>query len=495
MKLTGLCQKAGLPTPKTDREILNLPRTAEEADGMSLFVCIKGAKRDGHTLAPEAYRRGCRCFVAEDRLNLPGDAEILQTADPRLVQALLADAFFDHPSGRLRVVGVTGTKGKTTTAWLLSGLLNRAGIRTGYIGTNGIFLGERSFPSANTTPDPVTLQKALSDMAKEGIEAAVVEVSSQALKQKRIDGTRFEAVLFTNLFPDHIGPLEHPDFEDYRACKKRLFSAFGVKNAVVNRDDPHTDFLLSEWKGNPPVTFGKREGADYRLIQAMPRIADGKMGIAYTVGKAGEAREEQGSLLLCGEVNAENALLALAAAESVFGVALPEGIRRLEEVSVPGRSEQIALPMGAFAVIDYAHNGGSLRALLTSLRAYRPNRIVCLFGSVGERTRARRRELGEVAAELADYSVLTSDNPGNEDPKAIIAEIAEPFRERKKPYCAVPDRAEAIRYALTLVGKGDFLVLAGKGHETGQRIGNVEIPFSEKEILKAAVDEMEKEPV
>ncbi len=472
--------------PHTD--ITAITEDSRKADAGSIFVCIKGARVDGHSLAMNAYQAGCRTFAAEQPLSLPTDAFVAVVPSTRAALATLANVFYDHPSHRLHVIGITGTKGKTTTACLISHILNDNGISCGYIGTNGTFYGDTVIPATNTTPDAVTLQKTLFDMAERGIQAVALEVSSQALMQYRVGGMRFGTVLFTNFSPDHVGEFEHPTLEHYRDTKHTLFTDFEAENAVWNLDDATTPLMQQNSRAPHNITFSTAQASD--LYAANARASwKGAPGISFDLLANGEALPA--SLPLLGLCNISNALAALTVTTRVFGLPAQNAVASLAGAHVPGRSECISLPNGAAAVIDYAHNGESLKQILTSLREYRPKRLIALFGSVGDRSQMRRAELGRVAAAMCDLAILTSDNPGNEDPEKIISEIASHFAGTDTPYITVSDREEAIRHAISITKAGDILLLAGKGHEDYQLIGREKRPFSERAIVMAAAQELQ----
>lgn len=455
---------------------------AAQADGSAIFVCIRGAHADGHAFAPEAYARGCRLFVSEQPLTLPADAEAVIVPDTHAALASLACAHAGNPSREIAVIGITGTKGKTTTALLLAHILNSAGVRCGYIGTNGMDTGDGNpCVTANTTPDAVTLQNALRGMVTAGCRAVALEVSSQALKLCRVAGTAFDSCIFTNLSPDHIGPSEHPDLADYAACKRKLFVDYPTRAVLCNTDDPFSETLLADTHAPLCVRCATDARADWSVRDITPYRTGTELGSRFTVLHAGKDPISC-RLPLIGSGNVSNALLAIACAAERFGVPATVAARALENVRIAGRSEVTGLANGALAVIDYAHNGVSLRRLLCDLREYNPRRLVVLFGSVGERTRLRRRELGEVAEDCSDLAILTSDNPGLENPQAIIRDIA--FGMNRTPHMEIPDRREAISAAVSLLRPDDILVLAGKGHERYQLIGKEKRPFCEREILR-----------
>ncbi len=471
----------GVPLPEC--EIDAVTERADRANAYAVFVCIRGFRHDGHDHAATAYEKGCRIFVAERSLSLPDDACVLEVPDTRRALALLACRFYGDPSRKLCVIGITGTKGKTTTATMLAKLLNASGIPCGYIGTNGIQYLQTERITGNTTPDAITLQSTLSDMHRAGVKAVVLEVSSQALMQERVTGIHFDTVMFSNLYLDHVGVSEHPDFAHYRACKHRLFTDFDARLAVWNEDDGATPLMKENCSAmrSVGISLCKDTLADYTASNVDFTRDPRGLGMRFWIHTDKESLPA--SLHMVGLHNVSNALMALAVANVAFGIALTDLIPIMEHLQADGRAECIPLPCGALCVIDYAHNGESLRALLTSLCIYRPRRLICLFGSVGERSQLRRAELGEVAAELADLSILTADNPGCEDVEAIIREIARPIETANKPYWSYPDRAEAIRAALCELQDGDVLVLAGKGHERYQLIGDQKIPFCEKSIV------------
>lgn len=466
--------------PISDAEITYICHDSRKAGPDALFVCICGYVSDGHSYALSAYSNGARVFVAQKPLSLPADALVLYVPDSRLALAKLAAAIHGHPADKLHVIGITGTKGKTTTALMIHGVLESLAIPSAYIGTNGIDFGGRHYATVNSTPESLDLHEYMAQMVECGVRYVVMEVSSQALKLHRVHGIRFDTCIFTNLYPDHIGGVEHADMEEYKACKKMLFSFPGIKHILCNADDPEAAYMV-EGASAPVTTFGKGKTCAWRGSEIKAEICHRVPGTAFT------CHPPQGPALpvqipFPGDYSVYNALCALAVCDKL-GISLEDSVAALGHVRVKGRFEPVFLPgrPDSTFIIDYAHNGASLRAVLTSLRAYKPSRLICLFGSVGDRTQMRRGELGAVASELCDLSILTSDNPGNESPDQIIADIAAAFTHDR--YVSIPDRAEAIAWAVKQAKKGDVIVLAGKGHEAYQYVRGKYLPFSEREIL------------
>ncbi len=483
MLLSELLKKTDLEYSLTgDADIAEICYDSRKAKEGSLFFCLTGSGADGHDYAESAYKSGCRAFAAERPLGLPNDASVVLFKNTRMALAYVSAAFFGHPAREMLIVGITGTKGKTTVANMVYSCLNRSGIPAGYIGTSGILYAGKSFETKNTTPESFELHRTFRDMLESGVRTAVIEVSSQALFNYRVDGIGFDVGVFTNLSPDHIGPAEHPTFSHYLECKKRLFSLcrFGIFNA----DDGYCPDMMN---GSPceKSTYGIKSDCDFRASDIESR-KDGTFGISFRM----QTKEENLPVVLPfpGEYSVLNALATAAVCERV-GLSGKDVAEALRDVSVPGRFETV--PMPAYPdrtfILDYAHNEVSMRTLLETVRSYKPKRIVCLFGSVGDRTKNRRRELGDVASRLADFCIITSDNPGFEEPQSILDEIAERFTEAEGscPFVKIADREEAVRYAVLHSEPGDAVLFCGKGHETYQLVRGERVPFSEKKILLA----------
>ena len=457
----------------------------------SVFVCIRGILTDGHLYACRAYDSGCRCYVAVEPLDLPDDCDIIYTGDTRLALARLSDIVYDHPSGQLRVIGITGTKGKTTIALTVKGILDSLGLPTGYIGSNGIMYGRFRHSSINTTPESCDIQRYLRDMADAGMKYAVIEVSSQALYLGRVRFIQFDTCVFTNLYPDHISNYEHPNFEHYRDCKAKLFSEFSPRYAVVNADDPYSEYMLHGCSAEI-ITYGLTGPAMHSATDLTKFRTRSTLGMRFTYRHDGLCLPAE--IRFPGEFSVSNALAALAICR-IYSDDVAEMVRILETITVTGRFELVTALPYATIIIDYAHNGASMTSVLEALHKYNHRKIITLFGSVGGRTQMRRAELGRVASELSDFCILTSDNPDREDPLMIIRDIALNFGARGCGFEVIIDRREAIVRAMSLLKTGDILVLAGKGHEDYQLINGIKVPFCEREIVMQTAKEMLKAKV
>lgn len=486
MRLSELLQKIEYTGSFSEREIENVVCDSRKANGSSLLVCVRGFAADGHTFAKSAYERGCRAFVCEYRpCDLPDDASVMIVESSRKALALLSCALHSDPSHELVVIGITGTKGKTTTALIIKQALDASGIPCGYIGSNGIEWGDNFHSTVNTTPESDILQKYMRRMADDGMRALVLEVSSQALSLHRICGTKFDIGIFTNFSPDHIGAGEHASVEEYFNAKKSFFDTLDGSAVIANADDAATVDMLSGCKVRRVLCSTVRKDAELFADGIEPYAESSGLGVRFDCTCGGEICEIR--LGMPGEFNVHNALSALATLHE-FGVSTKKAAEAMQKISVRGRFETVPSPTGACFVIDYAHNGVSLTSALTALRPYAKGRLICLFGSVGGRTQIRRAQMGQAASALADLSILTSDNPDFEDPERIIDDIAF-WYEDPKSYVRIADRQQAIRYAFSIARSGDVVLLAGKGHERYQTICGVNEYFSERETLLDCINE------
>ena len=483
-RLTARCRSEN--KIKADVEIKKVTPDSRQADSDSLFVCVPGAKYDGHDFAVFAYKNGCRNFAAERDLKLPEDAQVLIFKDTRIALAEISHAFYSYPSERLKVIGITGTKGKTTTAQLIYHTLNHNNIKTGYIGTNGVAYGDHEERTANTTPESIELARIMSDMVRDGVKYVVLEVSSQALYMNRVRAVEFDSLIYTNLYPDHIGGAEHPTFEHYRDSKRRLFAEFPTTLVVTNGDDPYSDFMTEGTEGHRvEYTVG---GDGWIRAEKAGLYRDGfQLGVEFDLCVCD--RRQKIRLPMPGRFNIHNALAAAVVCIKA-GVRLERIADSFGKAKINGRFQVEQFDTKATFVIDYAHNGASLESVLEVLRAYEPKRLICLFGSVGGRTKTRRAELAAAASKYCDLCILTSDNPDLEDPDQIIDEIASHMDGC--PYERIADRREAIERAVEIAREGDIVLFAGKGHERYQLIKGEMVPFCERQILYACLKKAEE---
>ncbi len=452
----------------------------------TLFVCINGSITDGHKYARDAYERGCRAFLCEHEIDLPRDAAIMLTENTSLALPLVSAEFYGRPADKLCIIGITGTKGKTTTALLIHEILNNAGIKTGYIGSAGVIFDGIRTSSLRTTPESTDLHMYFRKMLASGVTTVVMEVSSQAIYRDRVYGVKFDTCVYTNLSPDHIGPYEHPDFDHYRDCKARLFRDFGCNFIVYNKDDANAEYML---RGASALaqSVSTKSNADFIGHSSSKWRSDSALGIDFLCRFCDVDHKIR--LRSPGEFSVYNALLAIAVCKH-YGVSFESIAASLEAYSPLGRFEVVdTLPYATF-VIDFAHNELSIRSALSVLREYSPSRLIVLVGSVGGRTFSRRAPIGSAVSELADLCILTADDPDYEDPMDIIKDILSGFGESETPYVCIPDRKEAIEYAVSEAKPGDIVLLAGKGHENFQLLFGEHTPFSERGILKEAAQKL-----
>lgn len=469
-----------------DSDIVDITYNSKLAGEGKCFFCLSGTMTDGHKYARNAYDSGCRCIFAEHSVDLPEDCVQIITDDTRHALALASASFFSHPCDELKVIGITGTKGKTTTAHLVRCLIKKSGFKCGIIGTNGAMYGDVHEETENTTPESYELHKLFRKMVDAGCKYCVIEASSLGLKMHRTDGIPFEVGVFMNLAPDHIGTVEHPTFEDYKDSKKLLFSM--CKNAVVNVDDPaHTDML--EGSSAKVISFGL-SNADVSAENVELLRTEDMLGVSFDCVEINDKFHIEASIP--GYFNVYNVLAAVAVC-NVLGINVKNSVSALRTFSVPGRSELVHVSDDFDVIIDFAHNGLSMHSIISTLRAYPHNRIILLYGAIGGKNQIRRRELGLVCGKEADLSVLTSDDPGPEDPTKIAEEIAKYIREVGGKYIIIPDRKEAIRETLSKLQKGDILVLAGKGDETFIKLKDGKVPYSEREEVEKYIESTKKQ--
>ncbi len=467
-----------------DKEVTDIIYDSRKVTKDCMFVCIPGAKADGHKFAADAARGGAGVILIQNDIPIPEIAGItvIKAADTRYAMAFISAAFFGYPADRMKVIGITGTKGKTTTTYLVKSILEHAGRKVGLIGTIEIIIGDTHIHADHTTPESYLIQKYFRQMADAGCDTVVMEVSSQGLMLHRTQGFVFDFGIFTNIEPDHISPAEHKDFDDYLHCKSLLFRQCRV--GIINRDDAHWQEVL---KGHTcdVETYGIDTEADLRAKKLSLLKGAGNLGVGFEVSGLMNFPVE---IATPGKFSVYNALTAIAICRH-FNVREEDIREALKKARVKGRIEMVKVSDDFTLMIDYAHNAMALESLLVTLRAYEPHRLVCLFGCGGDRAKSRRFEMGEVSGKLADLTIITSDNPRTEDPQAIIDDIKTGIGKTEGKYVEICDRKEAIAYAIAHGEPGDIIVLAGKGHEDYQEINGVKYPMDERVLIQEILAE------
>ncbi|WP_227767112.1 UDP-N-acetylmuramoyl-L-alanyl-D-glutamate--2,6-diaminopimelate ligase [Zhaonella formicivorans] len=482
-KLQELVQKLSGAVVKgnTERLVSGIFYDSRQVKPEGIFVCITGFRTDGHNFIRDALMRGASVIVAERDVEVPVGVTLIVVPDTRLALATLACAFYDYPAGKLNLIGVTGTNGKTSFTYLTRAIFRKKGAKVGLVGTIANLIDDRAIPSHHTTPEASDLQELFSLMAHEGVSHAVMEVSSHALELNRVAGTEFDVAVFTNLTQDHLD--FHPDMHSYLEAKAKLFRSLGPgskersKYAVLNLDDPNSAYLAGQTQVSV-VSYGLTAGAMYRARDIEIRMD----GTAYTLDYPhGSFRL---NLQLAGKFSVYNSLAACA-------VGLEEGLEpqlvqeALEEMEgVPGRFQLVNCGQDFAVVVDYAHTPDSLENVLKTARQVTAGRVITVFGCGGDRDRSKRPIMGEKAGELSDYCIITSDNPRSEEPRAIIADIEPGVIRAQGKYQVVVDRREAIAAAISLARPGDVIVIAGKGHESYQIIGDNVLPFDDVAVAR-----------
>ena len=464
-------------------EISELVYDTRKVSKDAMFVCIVGYAFDSHEKAAEVAAAGAKVLIVSKEVEVPEEVTVVKVADTRYALSLISAAYFDYPANTLKVIGITGTKGKTTTTFMIKSILENAGYKVGLIGTIETIIGEKHIPANNTTPESYIVQEYFAEMLKAGCEVCVMEVSSQGLMMHRTAGIPFELGIFTNLAPDHIGPNEHASFEEYAQCKGMLFQQ--CKVGIANVDDENFEMVM---KGHTCKleTIGFSEKADLKASNVNLVGRPGYLGVTYDLTGLLNFPVE---IDIPGKFSVYNSLVAIAVCRH-FDIAKENILEALKAAKAKGRIEQVKVSDDFMLLIDYAHNAMSLESLLSTLKEYHPQRLVCLFGCGGNRSKLRRYEMGEVSGKMADLTIVTSDNPRFEEPQEIIDDIKIGLAKTDGEYVEIIDRKEAIKYAIANGRPGDVIVLAGKGHEDYQEIKGVKYPMDERVLIKEVLEEL-----
>ena len=463
-----------------ETEIAAVTSNSREKTDRGLFFCIPGARFDAHNYAPQAIGNGCVALVVERYLDI--DVPQVRVSNARAAMSRMAAAFFGHPARGMKLVGITGTKGKTTSTYMLKAILEKAGHKCGLIGTTGNMIGDKLLPGSLTTPDPIDLQRTLRMMADEGVEYVTMEISAHAIDMHRLDGMVFEVGCYTNLSQDHLDYFH--SMENYFETKKKFFTTGMVRNATVNVDEETSAGVL-EAIDIPCLTYGICAPAD--LFARDIEITED--GVSFEVQLQG-MHPLQVNLMMTGMFNVYNAMAAASCA-MVLGISAEDIKAGLEGMpSVPGRIEMLPTNTPYRVILDYSHVPDALMNILTTVRQFAKARVIALFGCGGDRDQGKRPMMGEIGGKLADLSILTSDNPRTEDPMKILEAIEAGIKPTGGEYVVIENRREAIRYAMEIAEAGDIIVLAGKGHETYQEINGVKYPFDEKVVVQELLEEI-----
>lgn len=473
----------------TDKEVLGLTSDSRKVQAQGAFVCIVGAVSNGHTYINDVVCKGAKTIIVQEGTNLDTfismemledkKVTVLSVRDTRLAYAYLSAAWFDYPASKLKTIGVTGTKGKTTTTYMVKNVLESCGHKTGLIGTIEAIIGDEHIPAHNTTPESYEIHSLFAKMVEAGCEAVVMEVSSQGLMLHRTAGIQFDIGVFTNIEPDHIGPNEHSSFEEYLSCKALLFKQCNV--GIVNGDDAHVEDVIKDATCRIEK-FGMGMDCDLYATDIELLHDEGKIGTNYKVN--GLVNEDI-SLLMPGQFSIYNSLCAIAVTRH-FNVQMDKLKSALYNVKVKGRIELVENPFGFTIMVDYAHNAMALESLLNTLKEYNKP-LITLFGCGGNRAKSRRFEMGEVSGRLSEMTIITSDNPRDEEPESIINDIITGISKTSGKYISIIDRKEAITYAVNNARPGDIIVVAGKGHEDYQEIHGVRHHMDDRELIVEAI--------
>ncbi len=460
-----------------NRDVVDIAYDSRKVVRDGMFVAIEGTVQDGHAYIGKAVEAGACVIVAEKVVEVENkEVTVVRVENGRKALSLMSAAFFDYPARKMVTVGITGTKGKSTTEHMVREIIEKSGKTCGIIGTVGAFMNGRTVVTEHTTPESYELQKLFAMMVDEGCEYMVMEVSSQGIKMDRVAGIEFDFGVFTNISPDHIGPGEHENFEEYLACKSELFRR--CKTGIINRDDEHYKDIV-EGATCDIITFGTTQEADLMAGNIRHVTNGGDLSMEFTASGLLDGEIIVG---IPGRFNIMNALCAVCTGVAL-GMPKEAILHALEHVKVRGRMEAMPVSDDFSVLIDFAHNGISTESVLSVLREYHPHRIISIFGCGGNRSKVRRYEMGEVIGRMSELAVITSDNPRREDVLDIIEDIKVGMAKSDGKYVVIPDREEAVSYALSHAEKGDMIVLLGKGHEEYQEIDGVKHHYSEREAV------------
>ena len=477
--LEGLKAKGSL-----DIEVKGIDSNSKNVKKDYMFIAIKGFSVDGHKYINDAIEAGANVVVVEEgcdlkSIKLPKDVTLIMAKDTREALAICSCNFYGNPSKKFKLIGVTGTKGKTTTTFMIKELLEKAGYKTGLIGTIATYINGKMVAESNrTTPESLELQKIFAQMVEQGVEYVVMEVSSQSLKLHRVDGCKFDLVVFTNFSEDHISEKEHPDMKDYFESKLKLFKM--CDNGIINVDDLQVSKIPKMFPDSNIMTYGIDNYCD--VLAKDITITNSYVDFRVKISD----KNERVKVSIPGRFSVYNSLAAICVAKKL-GIPSDKVIEALKDIRVPGRSEMVDNKKEIPIMIDYAHSPESLQNILSAVKSYTRGKVISVFGCGGDRDKGKRPIMGEISGRIADFTIITTDNPRTENPEQIITEIEEGIKKTKGKYKVVVDRTEAIKEAIKMATKIDIIVLAGKGHETYQEINGEKHPYDERIIIKEII--------
>ena len=468
-----------------DLEINDIATDSRKVSDGNLFMAIVGTDVDGHDYIKDAIKNGAKAILVSKKIEINEDVTVIGVTDTRKILSKLAMRLFKFPQSKLKTIAITGTKGKTTTSFMIKKILECAGYKCGLIGTTGIYIGKKVYPNKNTTPESYDIIKYMDEMVKAKMDYLVMEVSSQALKYDRVNDIIFDYGIFTNLTQDHIGPNEHDSMEDYINSKAKLFNQ--CNHGVFNIDDAHFYDMVCGGDANIN-TYGYNEKADLKAVKMDLVRENDYIGINL---KTDGVIKDSFKISTPGKFSSYNAMAAILTCH-LIGIDVKYMKEALSDFHVKGRVENIPVSDKFTLLIDYAHNGASTESILSTIREYKPKRIVTIFGCGGNRSRDRRYEMGEMAGKYSDFCIITEDNNRFEEFEDIAKDIFVGIDKTKCKYTVIPDRKEAIRYAIQNGKPGDIIMLIGKGHEDYKEIKGKRYPFDERVIIKEILEEIKK---
>ena len=470
-------------------DITNIHSDSRKIKEGGLFIAINGFSKDGIQFIPDAIKNGAKALIVEpdvdlSSLDIPKEIPAISVKNTRRTLAQTACEFYDNPSKKLKLIGITGTKGKTTTTFMVKSILEAHGLNVGLIGSIAVYINNEKIEDTDrTTPESIEIQKHLANMVEKNVDVAIIEVSSQAMKLDRVTGCEFDVALFTNLTEDHISPKEHPTMEDYFNCKLELVKL--SKHGIINNDDEKVSTIKNLLPTKNIKTFSINNPSDFKVNPTNVVITDSNIKFSILIN----GKEEQIEACIPGKFSVYNAAGAIAVS-SYFNVSADEIRTALKDLKVLGRSELVPNKLGLTIMIDYAHTPSSLESILTAVNSYAKGKVICAWGVGGDRDAAKRPVMGEISGRLADFTVLMSDQVRTEDPLKILKEIEVGIIPTGKPYKIVVDRTEGIKYAISIANPGDIIVIPGLGHDLYLEKNGVKYPYDERKVITKLIDDM-----